>query len=423
MTSAAVLDLSKRLHELESRAKLLRNDVASLEATQRNLAISESTNNRALEIRRQVTEGEEAKEASSKRRTAHRTPAAAQQLPLPQDFIDELTHKAGDVQSIIDKHRSLTKEKEDLMAILGRVENEANAAEQRYYSVAELAGVDADGHSELSAALRRKNAFISTRNELVAMYREREVMRRAMNEQSKQFTKLATTAEDTANAEEQKAEAIAVLAEKSAKLEKLTKERKQLERLVHAKDDILDKKPKGPSKEDIIRSANYDRRVALYELEKEGEQLKMNDAAVRTRAMQIAKAEKRIEMIGDAVAGDGLNDEERVDAELMEELINETAALYNLHTEACLRMDSLDAQLEKITYKINAITQVIKSTDRERQRIVSEHERYLSKLQQEYNQEQTANAQGISRAETEVECLRSGPAKPNRRSRKEGAWF
>lgn len=416
MTSQAVLDLGKKLQELEAQAKMLRNDVSNLEATHHNLTISESTQVRAMEINRTAAEEEEAESqaGSSKRRARASRP---RQLPLCQDFIDDLARKAGDVQSTIERHRALTREKEDLLAILERVQGEGDAAEQAYYDLAELAGADDDGNSAVGIGLRKKNDYSAARNELLGLYRQREVLRKAMQVQTDELARIAAMIEDTANAEEQKSEAVAVLAEKRAKLTETRKERQQLERSLRTQENVLEKKPTGPTPEDVVRSANYDRRVAMHELEKENTQLMQNDAAVRNRAMQIAKAEKRVEMIGDAVAGEGLSEEDRVDVELMDELIKETNALHNLHQEASIRMEMLDAKIEKIDYKIAAIGSAIKGTDRERERIARQHTRYLTTLQKDYNHEQTINAQEINRAEMEVDKVRRSTANSTSRSR------
>lgn len=420
---SSVVELAKRLQDLEAYAKLLRNDVYSLEATKRNLAISESTSIRANELQRQSEEEMAAADEATlgAKQRSRKSAALTKQrvLPLPLNFIDDLNRKASEVQVQIDEHHRLVEERDSIAALLDTTEMAAQEAEQTYAGLVEVAKPDENGSNTGFVSWSKKMENADATRQLLEAYRERELLSNQLNHQSDALQRLAAVVEERATSLRQLQEAKDVLAEKKDRLAELRRENVALENDIRRKDHICERKHTGPTTENIISSANYSRRVALYELEKEGEQLKSNDAAIRHRAMQIAKCEKRLEMIGDAVAGDGLSEEERVDAELMNTLIMEISALYKLRTETNIRMDVLDADVEVAEYKIDALRQSIAGTRREIDNVNVGHERYRQTLQNGIDQEQQNNAEEIRRLEKEVKTLRRTSHK-GRRTAKSG---
>ncbi|EPY32166.1 hypothetical protein AGDE_08830 [Angomonas deanei] len=232
-----------------------------------------------------------------------------------------------------------------------------------------------------------------------------------------ELERLAGLVEETISAEEQLEEGRAILTEKKKHLIELKEEHRKLDRNVRTKDKVLEKKPTGATEEEIVRSANYDRQVALYEKSKEEDQIKLNELAVRHRAMEISKAEKRLEMIGDAVTGDGLDEEERVDVELVDELIEEIKGLYNLEIEARAKIDQVDAEVERIEYRVSALELTTDSTRKEMAKIEKDHKRYMKKIKEELNSEQQVNDRDISKLEKELETLRSEVSESRSRRR------
>lgn len=97
------------------------------------------------------------------------------------------------------------------------------------------------------------------------------------------------------------------------KFNELRATREQLQRVIASKDQILAKSNRGPTAEDYVKAATQDRRVALLELTRQRNYVSENEKSIEHRALQIAKLEKRLEMIGDIIAGDDLDNVEAAD--------------------------------------------------------------------------------------------------------------
>lgn len=401
---ASVADLSKQLMELEQHAKVLRSEVDHLQATQRTIAISAATESKMLEIRQTSPPGSAAPPSRTGRGTKGKQQAGGL-LPLPQDMIDDLAHKAGDVSVAMNAHRALQREMEALQLACEHARTKTLEAEQEYVSLVELAGADEDGKSTLAVGLKKRNDYMAALKQTVAAYRERELLRVQLQNQTAELQRISSLLEQTTNAEEQRTEAKAMLLEKQEALRQLRAKRYALTRSVNTKDKILEKPDSGPSEEEVIRSANYDRRVAQYELEKQAEHIKANELAIRHRAMQIAKMERRIELIGDAVGGNGLSEEQRVDVELIDGLMAEAESLYNLRAETDAQMGFLDADIEVMEYRVAAMHHTTASTQKELEKIDKDHSRYMALIKKEVEQEQMMNERDIVILEQEIERL------------------
>ncbi|EPY41739.1 hypothetical protein AGDE_02185 [Angomonas deanei] len=357
--SSNLVALQKELQQLETRAKNLRSEVDYLESTHRNIEVSQATTARASEMRM----SQENSIVPAKRKT--RASKQPEPLGLPQDFVDQLVHKSGDVENLIKEHKQLNTEKAALQAALEEATRKAQEEEQQMVSLSELAGADSDGKSALTIGIKKKNEYQAALKGLVEDYNTRDTVKDQLLKMQAELERLAGLVEETISAEEQLEEGRAILTEKKKHLIELKEEHRKLDRNVRTKDKVLEKKPTGATEEEIVRSANYDRQVALYEKSKEEDQIKLNELAVRHRAMEISKAEKRLEMIGDAVTGDGLDEEERVDVELVDELIEEIKGLYNLEIEARAKIDQVDAEVERIEYRVSALELTTDSTRKE----------------------------------------------------------
>lgn len=412
MTSPSVLELSRQLVELDGQAKALRSEVEHLRATKRSLEVSDATQAKMSEMRESMGSTAPSKSRRSRQSTT-RGGASATSTTLPQDFIDDLAHKCGDVERAIRAHKEIALEKATLQEALAKADARTEAAEEEFAGVAEIAGADADGKSRSAAGSRKKNAYGAALKSAVALYQQRENVRIQLEGQSRELLRLASILQETIDAVSQRTEAMAVLAERKAKLAELRKEHDLIARTIARKDKIADKNQTGPTMEDYVRHSNFDRRVALHELTKEDTLTKANDLAIRHRAMQIAKLQTRLELIGGAVAGEEVNedDEERVDVEILDELAREIEELHESHLVANLRMENIDCEIEKMEWRSAALQHAKDSTQVEMQRVEREHRRYLQELQQTLEKERVANGQTMTRLQDDIDTIHRNTAR------------
>ncbi|CAG9576726.1 conserved hypothetical protein [Leishmania major strain Friedlin] len=404
MLSPSVLELSKQLVQLDSQAKALRKEVEYLRATKRSLEVSNMTEGKLSEMREST--GSTAKSKSQRSRASARRSgtASSTSLSLPHDLIDDMAHKCSDVEASIRTHKELLREKEALQAALAKAEDATEAAEQEYLGIVEVVGINTDGNSS-SAIVLKKNAYSTALKNAVAVYHLRENVRIQMEGQSRELLRLAAILQETTDAESQRAEAVEVLAERKAKLEALRHECNTIARAAARRETMAGRNQHGLTSEDCIRHRNFDRRVALHELSKEDNLIKQNDLAIRYRAMQIAKIQAHLELIGDAVTGDDMEEEERIDADIADELAKEINDLYDSHIVANLRMDTIDCDIEKMVWRASAFQHAKDSTVVEMERVRREHRRYLDELQRTVDKERLSNGQTILHLQHELETL------------------
>ncbi|CCW60962.1 unnamed protein product [Phytomonas sp. EM1] len=418
MSSVAVL--SKKLRELEKQAKFLRNEVASLEATKRDVIFSESTRNRSEEFQRQ-SQGDQQHDVSShspdQAKSVDRLSRGNKLAFHFPDLIDQMSQRIGDTQSSIKRHRELQLEKERLTSMLMNFENDIQHMDEEYTELMELNRSNMDEESRPLQLVQAQDELNSELQELVEMYRERELLQGQLNNQSAELWQLSTLIQDTVNAQEQKQEALNVLADKTTKLSELRKKRIQLEHAVKTKNSLIEKKTTHRPEEEVLKGVNNDFQVALRALEREDDQLKSNDAIIRHRAMQIAKTQKRLELIGEAVAGDESDGEERVDVEVADRLVVDIDALYDLHAEACAHMDKLDSEIEKMEYKVGAINRAILGAKKELNFVNDNSLRKIQLLRKEAAREQKLNKLNISLLEGELAQLQKTGANKQRSSK------
>ncbi|AYU80005.1 protein of unknown function - conserved [Leishmania donovani] len=409
MSSPSVLELSKQLMQLDNQAKALRNEVEYLRATKRSLEVSNTTEGKLSEMRDST--GSTAKSQRSRASARRSGTAGGTSISLPQDFIDDLAQKRSDVEASIRTHKKLLREKEALQTALAKAEDATEAAEQEYLGIVEVVGIDTDGNSNSAVGLKKKNAYGIALKNAVAVYQQRENVRIQMEGQSRELLRLAAILQETTDAESQRAEAVEVLAERKTKLEALRHECNTIARAAARREKIADRNQHGLTSEDYIRHSNFDRRVALHELSKEDNLIKQNNLAIRYRAMQIAKIQAHLELIGDAVTGDDMEEEERVDADIVEELAKEINDLYDSHLVANLRMDTIDCEIEKMVWRASALQHAKESTVVEMGRVRREHRRYLDELQKTVDKERVSNGQTIMQLQDELETLHRSSAR------------
>ncbi|GET89771.1 hypothetical protein, conserved [Leishmania tarentolae] len=405
MSSPSVLELSKQLMQLDSQAKALRNEVEHLRATKRSLEVSNATEAKLSGIRESTDSTTKSKSQRSRALARRSGTVGSTSLSLPQDFMDDLAHKRSDVEASIRTHKALMREKETLQAALAKAEDATEAAEQEYLGIIEITGIDADDKSTSVIGFTKKNAYKSALKNTVAAYQQRENVRIQMEAQSRELLRLAAILQETTDTESQHAEAVSVLAERKAKLAALRHECNMMTRAAARREKIAERNQRGLTSEDYIRHGNFDRRVALHELSKEDDLIKQNGLAIRYRAMQIAKLQAHLELIGDAVVGDDMEEDERVDADIVEVLMKEINELYDSHIVANLRMDTVDCEIEKMVWRASALQHIKDSTMLEMGRARREHRRFLDELQKTVDRERISNSQTVLKLEDEITTL------------------
>ncbi|KAG5501473.1 hypothetical protein JKF63_03302 [Porcisia hertigi] len=411
MSSASVYEMSRQLVLLDNQAKAIRSEVEFLRATKRSLEVSAANETKMLEVRESMGSTNNSMPRRSRALTQSEGTAGGSIIELPRDFLDDLSQKCGEVGASVRAHNELRRDKKLLQDALALAEERAHEAEQEYVYAAEIAGLDEKGTSRSAAGSKKKNAYDSALKSTAEAYRQRENARVQLEDQSRELLRLAAVLQETTDADSQRAEAVEALAERKAKLAALRHECDVIARATARRDQIAEKGQHGLTSEDYIRHSNFDRQVALHGLHKEDNLIKQNDLAIRYRAMQISKIQTRLELIGDAVIGDGMEGEERVDAEIVEELAKEINHLYDSHLLANIRMDSIDCDIEKMVWRAGALQHARDSAVVEMKRFYRDHQRYLDKLQKTLDKERISNGRTATKLQDEIDALHMSSAR------------
>ncbi|KAH9593060.1 hypothetical protein LSM04_007829 [Trypanosoma melophagium] len=392
-------DLVKTLLKAEEDCRALREELATLEKTRRlkergELSIADDTINSSAISR------------SSKPRT----------LTLPIEAVGDLNSKAGELSLIVKKHKKLLQERKQLEDILeGSMEQTAEAKEENE-ALRECIGFS-EGNT--LANLRDAADAIGLRNKLkhdiLNALSDREVVRLTLKRQTENLRKLAEELVASKSFEDQREEAVEQLENKKNELNNLRAEVYSMQRDLGRKDKELDNE-KPVDELALAKSAENDRRVVIHKLEKEQECVRLNDMAIRHRALQIAKLEKRIEMIGDAVGGNDSGDDERVDIELLEQLRKEILALGRLHIEGNVRLEALDADVADLDRRATGLVRTTANVRKEMHRIEKEHRKFVNAQKKELEVEQAAVEYEIRQIENEIDMLRQVNARNEHRA-------
>ncbi|ORC91714.1 uncharacterized protein TM35_000053100 [Trypanosoma theileri] len=383
-------DLVKTLLKSEEDCRALREELATLEKTRRlkergEMSISDDAINSS------------AISKSSKSRT----------LTLPIEAVGDLNSKAGELSLVVKNHKKLLRERKQLENILeGSIEQTAEAKEENEAlknTIGFSEGATLANLRDATDAIAAKNKL---KHDILNALSDREVIKLTLKRQTENIKSLTEELLASKSWEEQRADAAEQLENKKTELNKLREEVQSMQRLLGRKDKQLDNK-KPVDELALAKSAENDRRVVLHKLDKEQEYVRLNDMAIRHRALQIAKLEKRIEMIGDAVGGkDSDDDDERVDIELLEQLRKEILSLGRLHIEANARLEALDADVADLDRRSTGLVRTTANVRKEMSRIEREHRKFVNAQKKEVEVEQAAVDYEIKLIEKEIEMLR-----------------
>lgn len=435
---------SKRLGVLDEHARQLRKEIAEMRAMQNVLASQHSIEERMKELNRADPHSEESKPENNGAapKAVARAPGAREGKPrggggrrnsdVPLEFYDEIQEKVGQIRMLLNKLKHTERERRDSEVSVNEAKQRNENTEHEVEQLQQLVGSSSQPttRATTSATPRRDgsvesnqtdgaqskmgygklvgklNAYKASLNVLAELYKERDLLQSQMQAQSAELRRLAMLLEEMTKAQEQKEEALAILEEKDARLAELRSERTHMQHQIGRGEHELHKPSRELSPDRQMRADHMDNRVALMNLTREKEQIERGDASIRHRALQIARLEKRLELIGDAVAGEDLADVERVDVELVDMLMREINSLHHLGDEANVKMNKLDAEVEQLDSRIAAFKRAMASTRREMDRIECEHARYLTAIQKEVAREQRLTQQEVAQVEGEIADLR-----------------
>ncbi|EAN79159.1 uncharacterized protein TEOVI_000324400 [Trypanosoma equiperdum] len=333
---------------------------------------------------------------------------------IPIEAVGEVNNKAGELHLLVKERERLLRERSHLEAALQDATVRTTQAEEENNEFKRIIGLTG---GETMATIREMTDAVALKNKLrldiVNALQDREVIQETLKKQNNYLSSMVSELSTTDNIESDRANALNQLSEKQAELKSIRDEVAAMRRLLRRKEALLEKE-KPVDELALIKSAETDRTVALYKLDKEREAVRVNDLSVCHRAAQIARLERRIEMIGDAVGGDESLEEERVDADLVEQLRKEIISLSRLHFDGSAHLELLDSDISDLDRRAAGLIRTTANVRKEMKRIGKEHKKYTNAQRKELEVEQEATEQEIKQIEKEVEALRQMSARNGR---------
>ncbi|EKG01366.1 hypothetical protein TCSYLVIO_007631 [Trypanosoma cruzi] len=327
-------------------------------------------------------------------------------ITLPIEVFGELNSKAGDVTLLLSEQKKLLKEKKQLEEILRSSAAATEEANELNTDLKQRIGYT-DGETLLhlkdaSDTVAYKNGL---KHDILQSLRDRETIQTTLKRQTQHMRGLLDDLVKSKELDEQRERAAQQLEEKRTELEGIREEVYSMRRLLERKEKQLEKEK--PVDELLLaQRAENERRTVVHKLEREEETLRQNEISIRHRATQIAKLERRIEMIGDALGSEENADEERVDAELVEQLRKEILSLSRIHQKCEARQELLDADITDLDRRSTGLIRTAANMRKEMQRIEKAHQKFTDAQKKELEMEQMAAEQEIGDIEREIEMLR-----------------
>lgn len=413
--SASILALSKELRLVDAEARKLRAEVARLEETFAAMQVAPAEDDQSMnpaEGGSVVNGGMAVMVLPSEASTRARNTGS----PVPPAFFDELSKYAGEVSHEMSEYKQLHNELERMnnMQALGKKKNEAahRTLNELYITAGWTPGekhryMCPTGFKDEASRLKRK---------MVELLQERNTAQAALERQNAELREIIAQIEGAKSISEIQARYQQELVDKKAELKTLSDDIKSIQRIIHQKDLIVAKE----QETDVaskLRGVDGDKRVAQHRLVKEQEIVRQNELAIRHRALQIEKLQRRIELIGDAVGGDDTAGEDRVDVEHVEELRKEIEVLSRLRWESNSRGEVLDAEIENLQSQADGLSRVKASTKKEVARINCDHKRYTKNMSKEMQVQQRVADKELGDLEADIDMLQRGVSRQSTQSR------
>ncbi|RNF02062.1 uncharacterized protein Tco025E_08451 [Trypanosoma conorhini] len=381
-------DLVKTLLKADEECRVLREKVTLLEKTHRL---------RERDARALTAPPSEAAGGTKK--------VQARTLALPIEAVGELNSRAGDVTLLLREEKRLLKELKQLQTILeGSAADTVEANTLNTHLKQRIGYTEGETLFHLRDTIEEAAHMNGLKYEILQELRAREAVQATLKRQTEHMREYVTKLVASKELDEQRERAAQQLNEKRAELEGIREEVQSMRRLLERKEKQLENEKPVDELQIAVRAEN-ERRTMLHRLEKEEEGLRQNEISIRHRSMQIAKLERRIEMIGDALAREESTDE-RVDAEIVDQLRKEILVLGLRHQKREAQQELLDANIVDLDRRCVGLVRTTANMKKEMQRIERNHRKYINIQKKELETEQMAAEQEIGEIEREIEMLR-----------------
>ncbi|ESL11537.1 hypothetical protein TRSC58_00709 [Trypanosoma rangeli SC58] len=381
-------DLVKTLLKADEECRILRDRVALLEKTHR----LRERDARALTATPSGV-------AADSKKTRART------LTLPLEAVSMLSSKAGDINMMVKEQKKLLEELKQLQTILESSAADTVRANELNTQLKQRIGyTEGETIFHLQDAIKEVAQVNGLKNEILQLLSAREAVQATLKRQTEHMRAYLTELVASRSLDEQREEAEQQLKEKKAELEGIREEIQSMQRLLERKEKQLENE-KPVDELQLAQRAENERRMMIHRLEKEEEGIRQNEISIRHRSMQITKLERRIEMIGDTLGCEGPN-EERVDAEIVEQLRKEILVLGRRHQKREAQQEILDASIVDLDRRCTGLVRTTANVKKEMQRIQRNHRKYLNLQKKELELEQMTAEQEIGEIEREIEMLR-----------------
>ena len=257
------------------------------------------------------------------------------------------------------------------------------------------------------------------------------LLQRDINKQTAQLTALAKEFRSHESAEKDLFDAQTELKTVQEQIRLAKDEANSLRRILKRKESMVDKLETSNDTVDI-KQLEANKRLSASKLQKHREAMRNNDVMIRNQAMRIQKFEDKLELIGEAIRGDGDEAEEaegeiqRVDAEILADVQREITQMKQTAQRQTNELSSLDTKLEAAEGCLRTVThqrsvterKILKATalHKEQTRFISQQAKIASKNAEAMIIDQQKK---LEKAEADKEAYKRRSASAQARARRQ----
>lgn len=381
--------LVKDLHKIDGECRSLRNSVIELERAQR----LENSRGKMLTAAPELGHNGAGRKKS-------------RSLLLPMDAVDAINRRAGELSLLVKEHKELLREREKLASILSDTSVQVKKAITENKDFKQRIGQTEDKTIfHVQGSVKNAARVNQLKFEVIKALQDRECIQETLKRQTENLKGYVNEYVSTKDFNERYEAAASQLREKKEKLESIRANIFSMQRVLEEKERQLAKE-KPVDELAIALSMERDRRVALHKLEKAEEGVRANEMSIRYRVLQIAKLEKRIEMIGDALARNYRFADGRADAGQVDDLFNKISLLNGKMNEMEAQLNGIDSEIVDLERRSSGLTRSTENSRKEIQRILQRHEKIKNIQSEEFREEQLAAEEEIGEIVKEIEALR-----------------
>ena len=251
------------------------------------------------------------------------------------------------------------------------------------------------------------------KKKLLDAYQERRTVEEALSQQTRCIEGLLVEIDGFKSIEKELFDARTEVRIKQSELKAVEEEISSLHRLLSRKRLMLGRQEKIDVKQHV-RQLEADKRVVQKRLAGHQDQVRVNEQAIRHRALTIAKLEQKVEALADVLGGSEGAAAERVEAELVDELQVTIEQLSRQTAEQQQTMDQLDADIEDLHARARALEKATLGAQEEEAKIRREHKRMRGMIEKELSAQLGATNAALEALQGEISVLRE---KSNERSK------